>query len=472
MFVAAATTYYFVDRKTDTYKASGVITTSIVGQRGVDMRKESPWIMEFYVKMGFENLIESITSRRNLNFLTYRLLLHDLYRDSLDADPPFRRLQDMEDVDITHSPEQIEALLGQLNYKLQNLEYSFDEPEDEIVFSDLAKALKYDHESLLKYNLNVERSGDTDNLKFEFESEDPKLCAYAVNTFCKDFLRIHRNLKEKEGLVSVDFYRGEVEEKRNKLDQLNNRLNQFRSSKRLYDAGEEAQGIIGRRNDLLSDLEKEKSKIPALRQSIRDLDILIKQSQQKLDGLKNAEITNNQAIANMKKLLAEYNTRWVNSGYTDKEYKRLYDLTKKNLDERIEKEAELYGARDKTPATERTEGSLFDQKVKAQLGLNDALERIKTIQSDLDQLEVEQTSLVSDDAVIKNLESDIEIAQKDYELVQAKFQKESLNFKDTYEPIKILEHAREPEKAESKMKMILSTFAGVVGGILSTVMIF
>ncbi|MEM8906896.1 MAG: CpsD/CapB family tyrosine-protein kinase, partial [Bacteroidota bacterium] len=81
-------------------------------------------------------------------------------------------------------------------------------------------------------------------------------------------------------------------------------------------------------------------------------------------------------------------------------------------------------------------------------------------------------TLVTDDAVIKNLESEIQIAQKDYELMPAKFQKESLNFKDTYEPIKILEHARVPEKAESKMKMVLSAFAGVVGGILSTVMIF
>ena len=104
--------------------------------------------------------------------------------------------------------------------------------------------------------------------------------------------------------------------------------------------------------------------------------------------------------------------------------------------------------------------------------MTDALERIKTIEADLAQLDLKQTSLVSDDAVIKNLESEIQIAQKDYELVQAKFQKESLNFKDTYEPLKILEHARVPEKAESKMKIILSTFAGVVGGILSTVMIF
>ena len=149
MLVAAATTYYFVDRKTETYKASGVITTSIVGQGGVDMRNEKPWIMEFYVKMGFENMIESVKSRRNLNFLSFRLLLHDLYRDSLEQGEPFRRLQDMKDVEINHSPERIEELLVLLNQKLNMLEYSFENPEDEMVFSDLAKALKYDHESLI-----------------------------------------------------------------------------------------------------------------------------------------------------------------------------------------------------------------------------------------------------------------------------------------------------------------------------------
>ena len=174
----------------------------------------------------------------------------------------------------------------------------------------------------------------------------------------------------------------------------------------------------------------------------------------------------------MKKLLEEYNTRWTNSEYKDKEAKRLYDLTKKNLDERIIKEADILSDKDKTPNNERTEGDLFEKKVQAQLEFADAQERIKTIESDLAELELKQTGLVSDDAVIKNLESEIQIAQKDYELMQARFQKESLSFKDTYEPIKILEHARVPEKPESKMKMVLSAFAGVVGGILSTVMIF
>lgn len=472
MIVAAATTYFFVDRKADTYKATGVITTSIVGQQGIDMRKESPWIMEFYVKMGFENLIESIQSRRNINFLTFRLLLHDLYPDSLNNDPPFRRLQDMKDVDLDYSPEEIESMLNSLNTKLAMLEYSFDDPEEEMVFQDLAKALKYDHESILKYNLKVDRSGDTDNLKFEFESENPRLCVFAVNTFSKDFLRIHRNIKETEGLVSVDFYRGEVNSKKAKLTELNDRLNTFRSNRNLYDAGKEAQGIIGRKNDLRGDLEVEKSRIPALRRNIIQLDKLIEQSQNKVNGTKQAEINNNTAILNMKKLLEEYNTRWTNSEYKDKEAKRLYDLTKKNLDERIIKEADILSDKDKTPNSKRTESDLFEKKVQAQLEFADAQERIKTIESDLAELELKQTSLVSDDAVIKNLESEIQIAQKDYELMQARFQKESLNFKDTYEPIKILEHARIPEKPESKMKMVLSAFAGIVGAILSTVMIF
>ena len=80
MLASAVATYYFVDRKVDTYKATSTMTAGIVGEHGLG--KENPWIMEFMMKMGFENVIQSITSRRNVNFLTSRLLLHDLYPDS------------------------------------------------------------------------------------------------------------------------------------------------------------------------------------------------------------------------------------------------------------------------------------------------------------------------------------------------------------------------------------------------------
>ena len=86
MVIATVATYFFVDRKPDTFKANGLMTTSIVGPGGVRPDKEKPWIMEYYVNMGFENMMEAMTSRRSIDLLTARLLLHDLTADTLTSE--------------------------------------------------------------------------------------------------------------------------------------------------------------------------------------------------------------------------------------------------------------------------------------------------------------------------------------------------------------------------------------------------
>ena len=130
MIIASVATYLFVDRKADTFKSNGLMTTNIVGQGGVNPLEEKPWIMEYYVNMGFENIIGAMTSRRTIDFLSARLLLHDL-KDNDNESPEsmaFRRLAEMEDVDLNYSPEEIEELLDSLQSKVDNIKYTFSNP--------------------------------------------------------------------------------------------------------------------------------------------------------------------------------------------------------------------------------------------------------------------------------------------------------------------------------------------------------
>jgi len=473
MLIATAATYYFVDRKTDTYISSGVMTTSIVGQRGVDMREEKPWIMEFYVKMGFENMIEAMTSRRNINFLTARLLLHDLKGDTLDTGrEPFRRLAEMEDVDLDYSPEEIETLLDTLQQKVDNLSYHFSDPKQEMIFNDLAKALGYDYKGLMKYNLSINRSGDTDNLNLDFESEDPLLSAWVINTFAEDYVRIYQVDKDEEGNSSVGFLKSEVDDAKNKLLSLTNKMNNYKSSKSLYAAKDESQGIIKRRSAIQEQLEKERASIPALEKNISDLDRRLNQKRNETNQVEKSSIYNSNAVINMNRQIEELNTIIIESNNTDQEAIKRRDLIQKNLEDKIKKLADLQGEKEDLPDNKQTQSSLYDRQVGLSIDLNDSKERIKTLERELSSITVKQDNLVVDDAVISNLESEIAIAQRTYEAVEYRYQEAKLSSKDTYQPIKILEYARVPEKPESKKKLLLSAFAGIVGGVLSTVLIF
>lgn len=473
MIIATVATYFFVDRKPDTFKANGLMTTSIVGQRGVNPQEEKPWIMEYYVNMGFENMIEAMNSRRNIDFLTAHLLLHDLSADTLSAkNKPFRSLSEMKDVDLDYSPQEIEDLLDTLQYKVDNLQYKFSDPEQYHIFNDVAKALGYDYEGLLKYNLTIVRSGDTDNLLVEFESENPHLCTWAVNTFIEDYQRLYEDNAQSEGNTKVNYLKEQEADAKRKLLNLTSEMNKYKGQKSLYDASDESQGIITRRNKIKENLQVEKSRVPALEANIRELEKLIAEKGSETNSIEKSSVYNNTAVLNMQRKINELDEIIIKSGDTDEVAKKQRELIQINLDEKIKKLVDLEKEKEDIPDNKQTQSGLYDKKVQATLDLNEATQRIATLEVELASVTSNQASLVQNDAVIRNLEAEIEIAQKNYSALEFQLTQAKQKVNDTYSPLKVLEYARMPEKPESKKKALLSAFAGIVGGVLSTVLIF
>jgi len=449
------------------------MTTSIVGQRGVDPLEERPWIMEYYVKMGFENLTEAMTSRRTIDFLSARLLLHDLNSDTLSiGKEPFRRLSEMEDVDLDYSPEEIENLLDTLQYKVDYLQYHFTDPQQDRIFNDLAMALSYDYENLLKYNLNISRSGDTDNLFVEFESENPELSTWATNTFIRDYLRLYEDDAQDEVDTKVKSLKTEKEAAEKEMLSLESKMNSYKRQKQLYDAADESQGIISRRNKINEKLQIERSRVPTLEANIKELERLLEQKGSETNSIEKSSIYNNASVLNMQKTISELDEIIIKSGGTDEAAIKRRELVALNLKEKIDKLADLEKEKENIPDNKQSQASLFEQKVQATLDLNEATQRIATLEVDLNSITNKQSNLVQDDAVVRNIETDFNIARKTYEDLEVEYGKVTRKSRDTNQPLKILEYARMPEKAESKKKLLLSAFAGIVGAVLSTVLIF
>jgi len=80
-------------------------------------------------------------------------------------------------------------------------------------------------------------------------------------------------------------------------------------------------------------------------------------------------------------------------------------------------------------------------------------------------------AFVGDDAKIKKLQTEIEIAKKEYESLLGAASSSKRAYDSPFFPLKILEYAQVPEKAIGKNKAIITAFSGIVGGVMSTIAI-
>ena len=472
--LAAALAYYFVGRQDDSFEAEATFSTGIMGGAvgTIQSEKNNPYIQDFQIKMHFDNLISSLNSRRNINFLIYKLLLHDMD----GTEDPFRKMEDMDlaEVDFDLSQDQIQELLTVIEGKSDSLDFSFQhDPEMQKAFSDMAEALGYDYKNMLRYNLEVERAGDSDNIKVRFESENPELCAYAVNTFCDESVRFNKFLEKDTEARSLDITSKQARKKKGELDYLNSQLETLMRNSNIVNAEGDAESLIAQRKKLLLDKEEFSNKGMALRQNIAQLEADIRKIQDDTGFDKREKQNINQSIINLKELINKTEVAYLEAeeGPAREKLGKTLALYKLNLDKKLEEHAEEYVDERNSIDSKNIEEELFREKTQKQLELTETNERVKSIDKALAGLQIETRAFVGDDAKIKKMQTDIEIAKKEYEALLREASGSKRAFESPFFPIKILEYAQVPEKAMPKNRAIITAFSGIVGGVMSTIAI-
>src|SRR5690606_39031297 len=79
-------------------------------------------------------------------------------------------------------------------------------------------------------DLQVGRIKDTDYVKIQFISEDPRLSAFVVNTLAEECIRYDNRIKESRSGQSVTFFENLMKEKKKILDEKTQLLNSYKSS--------------------------------------------------------------------------------------------------------------------------------------------------------------------------------------------------------------------------------------------------
>ena len=476
MLLTAALAFLFIHYKSSKYQSDSVIATGVVDYTGISSDKNNAFMQQLQVEMRFDNLIEFMSSRQCMNFLTFSLVHHDL-EALANGTTSFKK-----EVDLSgFNSEKLGQLSDLLSIQIEEKNPTFDDPADELFFNKVAKAFKYDFEKIKEDHIKITRIGKTDYVKIAFLSDSPEFSYFGASAFTQSFIEYFEKLRQGEDEGTLSYLRETVAAKKLELENKQNTLRNYRSKGGIVDLESQKKATVSQIQRLEQERELELSTVLANKKTIIELERLIQK-----EGLGKEEVLSktddkatrilaNKAIVNLKKQIATYERQLIDSGGNKKDIASRLSLTEKALDKKLKDLAKL-DEEEPFRQTEREDNTisnnLIDRKVQAKIDLTSAEEKLKLIQENLHALNSRIQSYVTNESFLTNLDREIDLSSEEYKKLAVELSKEELKNLKGDNPLRIIEHAQVPEEPEPNKKLLISAFSGVVGAGMSTFLIF
>ena len=84
--------------------------------------------------------------------------------------------------------------------------------------SEVILSMRYDDGSILS-KMKIYRIDNSDFIDLEYESDDPYLSAFVVNTLCSEFISYYSALNKQNELKAIDFLGGQPQRQRQLFQQ-------------------------------------------------------------------------------------------------------------------------------------------------------------------------------------------------------------------------------------------------------------
>lgn len=243
-FLAAVCAFVLVLFKSDKYESVAQYSTGYTTEK-VKLTDGSVAVDIYTLDIKFNNVIETFKSPRVIGMLSYNLMLHDL-----ENKKPFRRLTaNDKNTQAYKAIQSKESIIPILKDKIKNslLLSNSDPTEQKIV--EFLKLYQYDYDGLQK-SLNIRRVDRTDYLNILFQSENPELSAYVVNTLGVLFIDYYKNLNNQRNTESAQSIQQLLSLQQRKVDSLTNELKIARISQGALDPVEQSKNAMETVKDL------------------------------------------------------------------------------------------------------------------------------------------------------------------------------------------------------------------------------
>ncbi|WP_026630352.1 LPS biosynthesis protein [Dyadobacter alkalitolerans] len=436
--------YFLVQKLPDTFESRARIATGLVDKTDQVVTKEKDE-QESQINRKFESLIQMMTLKRNLDLVSYRLMINDL-KDLKDSTwrEPVDQLESMSKADKAKA-------INFLTKKYKAREGLDLSKPYENSLNTIITDMGYDA-AAIREKLVVYRAGNSDYIDIEYEAEHPDLAAYVVNALSQESIGFNSSRVVENNKKTIDFLQSFMLQKQVALNERMNKLRDFKIKNRVMNLNEQARSIYGQMADYETRREVAQKEIIAYDAAIKNIDNKFNPADRKY--FESALTSINQSIVSDKRALRDLNERYIASNFNPK-LKASMDSVRNILS------AEIDAASDKyiyNPMV--TKQDLVGKKLTMEISLEMAKNSVASIQGELNRLNKKFDGLVPNEATIQEYETSIDIASKEYIEALQRYNDASLEFSfPVY--LRLIEKAM-PGKVQASKKMVLIVLSGVI----------
>ncbi len=445
-------TFMLVKSMPNVYISKGRLSAGIT-DRSQQLLSDRESQQESKINQTFSNLIQTLQLKTVYDQVSYKLILHELTNQE-QFRKPSGLMNDLNESARKHAVE------------VYSRKYANRQPlslydNDEKGLNEVLKSMKFDYEAL-KNKVKIYRIDNSDFIDLEYESENPQLSAFVINTLSSEFISYYFSITQQNELKAIDYLSDLLMKKKDSLNQKMDHLKNYKIQKRVLNLNEQARSLYGQIADYETKLELVEKEVQANSGAIRNIDSKFTDHEKKyLES--SLEGVNKEIVATQEQLNA-LNDAYIKSNF-DKGVKAKIDAVKETLNQKIAQSADKYIV---TPLNSK-EG-LVAQKLKLEVELELAKNSISSLRGAIANLNRRLDVLVPNEAVIQSYESEISVAGQEYIEILKKFNQTSMDLNASVR-IKQIEIALPGTKQPSK-KIILVALSGVVSFALYVFVLF
>lgn len=415
--VCIVLTYFFVKELPKKYKSEALIATGLTS-KSQQAALNGQNMDYFKLSQEFGNLLEMMKSKKIINNLSYKLIIHDLKN-------PNGAFKEYSDAINKLSPQQKQEAIEEYERRFFSNSLLSVADNGKIKLYDIMKSTGYDEKSLLS-DLEVFRNGESDLIKVVFTSSNPNLSAYVVNNLSNDFIYYYTDLTltgQKKSLAILDTV---LRQKQSEMQRKNAALSGSSVSAAASAAGAaSAQQRSQLINQQISEAEGQRA---AVIRNISSIQGAIQEVNNKLSGgggyVNQDNSKENTEIINIDNQLDIANQRYVNNNFRPQDKARIDSL------QRIKSRLIASSSGRQSNNSVAIRQALITDKIKLENDLASAKNALATIEKQLTDLgprpDFSAGNTTAGIGTQNILARDAEIASKEYTDAQTQYEQTNL----------------------------------------------
>lgn len=450
--IAVFITYFLVRKLPDTFKSRSRISTGLVdqSQQFLETNKTQD---ENKISQQFSNLIEMNRLKRIFDQVSFQVMVHDLTSDK-PFRPPSKLLNEI-------GPEARAHALEVFKKHIVSKEPLSLFDKDQFGINQLLISMGYDEPTLQK-KIIIYRVNNSDFIDFEYESENPFLSAFVINTLISEFVDFYGNYIKGNQQKAVNFLDMLMKKKFDSMTAKMRLLRDYKIRNRVLNLNEQAKSLYNQIADYESRLQVAQKDVEAYQGAIRGIES--KFSPQDRRYLESVVVDVNQSVIATRDRLRQVTNDLVKSNF-DPRIKEKQDSLRNELESKVLESTDRLLV---SPLANKQ--LLVQQKLNLEIALDQARSSIDPLSSELRRLNEKFDMLVPHEALIQSYEGSVDVAGKEYLDIQNRFNQTSLESSMTVQ-LRQIEMAM-PGPAQPSKKLLLVALAGIISFVFCLAALF